>query len=178
MKIRDTALANDGRLEAGAWLKSLREAKGLSQADLAAEIEAPHYTYISQMETGRRSIPTYHIDDLARVFGWSQSAFAKLLLSHQDPFVHAALFESEDAFRSVKIRALAPKPAADHGLEHRTLRHFGGPASGQRAGASAHCRGECRARAASSIRQPGPKAPRTRRPRTQNRPALELDLKF
>ena len=117
MKIRDTALANDGRLVAGAWLKSLRIASGLSQSDLAALIEAPHYTYISQMETGRRSIPTYHIDDFARALGWSQAAFAKVLLSHQDPFVHAALFESETAFQAVKVRALAPKPAADQSLD-------------------------------------------------------------
>ena len=117
MKIRDTARANEGRIVAGAWLKGLREASGLSQSDLAALIEAPHYTYISQMETGRRSIPTYHIDDFARALGWSQSAFAKALISHQDPFVHAALFESEEAFKAVKVRALAPKPAADQSLD-------------------------------------------------------------
>ena len=40
-----------------AWLKSLREARGISQRDLAQKVGVDHYTFISQVEVGRGRIP-------------------------------------------------------------------------------------------------------------------------
>jgi len=45
------------RREAGIWLKELREARGLSQRDLANLVGVEYYTFISQIESGRGRIP-------------------------------------------------------------------------------------------------------------------------
>src|SRR6516225_242423 len=45
------------RRDVGQWLKRLREAKGLSQRDLAEKVGVECYTFISQVESGRGRIP-------------------------------------------------------------------------------------------------------------------------
>ena len=47
----------DLRKEAGRWLRDRREARGLSQRQLAELIGVEYYTFISQLETGRGRIP-------------------------------------------------------------------------------------------------------------------------
>ena len=46
----------DLRKEAGRWLRDRREARGLSQRQLAEFIGVEYYTFISQLETGRGRI--------------------------------------------------------------------------------------------------------------------------
>lgn len=134
MKIRDTALANDGRVAAGLWLKTLRETRGLSQSELAAALGEPHYTLISQLETGRRSIPTYHIMNLSEALGVDPSDFARTLLCHQDPFTHACLFGTRADFDSAVQRALFEKPETDTGLDQAILALAGTTRAGEPAG--------------------------------------------
>ena len=54
------------RREAGAWLRELREKKGLSQRELATLVGAEYYTFISQLETGRGRLPPDRYRDWAR----------------------------------------------------------------------------------------------------------------
>ena len=41
----------------GCWLKGLREARGLSQRELAEKVDVEYYTIISQLESGFGRIP-------------------------------------------------------------------------------------------------------------------------
>ena len=117
MKVRDTALSNEGRIAAGRWLKALREACGLSQSDLAAYLDEPHYSFVSQLETGRRSIPTFYIDRLARALNVHRGEFARQLLQHQDPFMHSALFGSEEELAALVEAALIEREPESFSLE-------------------------------------------------------------
>ncbi|MEZ5774303.1 MAG: helix-turn-helix transcriptional regulator [Hyphomicrobiaceae bacterium] len=54
---RSDRLTQDLRRQAGQWLKELREARGLSQRELATRVGTDYYTFISQLETGRGRLP-------------------------------------------------------------------------------------------------------------------------
>ena len=43
----------DLRKDGGRWLRDLREARGLSQRQMAVAIGADYYTLVSQIENGR-----------------------------------------------------------------------------------------------------------------------------
>ncbi|MGF1468352.1 MAG: helix-turn-helix domain-containing protein [Sandaracinaceae bacterium] len=45
------------RRAGGRWLRAQRMKRGLSQRELAAEVGADYYTFISQLENGRGRIP-------------------------------------------------------------------------------------------------------------------------
>ena len=45
------------RQQAGTWLKSLREKRGLSQRQLASFVKVDYYTFISQIESGKGRVP-------------------------------------------------------------------------------------------------------------------------
>jgi len=45
------------RILAGAWLRELREKRGLSQRGLAERVGVDCYTIVSQLESGRGHIP-------------------------------------------------------------------------------------------------------------------------
>ena len=72
------------RKEAGAWLKSLRAAVGLSQIELAQRLGLRYYTFVSQVESG-----------VGRVLALEQppADFARRLLTYYDPELHRLLFE-------------------------------------------------------------------------------------
>ena len=109
MKIRGTELASEGRRRSGEWLKSLREQRGLSQSRLASLIGSAHYTFISQLETGRAVIPSYYIAALADALGCERPYFAQELLRHTDPFMHAALFGDDAAFELARNKLTTVK---------------------------------------------------------------------
>jgi ribosome-binding protein aMBF1 (putative translation factor) len=50
------ATARNLRVEAGRWLRHLRERRGLSQRELASKVGLENYTIISQFEHGRGRI--------------------------------------------------------------------------------------------------------------------------
>jgi len=84
------------RKAAGAWLRSLRERKGLSQRDLASQVGAEYYTFISQLETGRGRVPQDRYDAWARALDVNPRHFVKELLSYYDPITYRMLFECEE----------------------------------------------------------------------------------
>jgi transcriptional regulator with XRE-family HTH domain len=89
-------LSSDGvaelRKEAGRWLKGLREARGLSQRNLADKVGAEYYTFISQIEAGRGRIPPDRYLDWARALGTDPREFVQTLLRHYDPVTYSILF--------------------------------------------------------------------------------------
>lgn len=84
------------RKAAGAWLRSLRERRGLSQRDLANQVGADYYTFISQLETGRGRVPPDRYQSWAKALGENPRSFVKTLLSYYDPMTYRVLFEDEE----------------------------------------------------------------------------------
>jgi len=89
---RDSAQVQDLRKRGGAWLKSLREARGLSQSQMARLLGSDHYTFISQLETGRGRIPPDRYKDWAEALDLPSHILARELLRYYDPMVFELLF--------------------------------------------------------------------------------------
>ena len=81
------------RKEAGAWLRSLRAAAGLSQIELAQKLGLRYYTFISQVENGFGRVPTDTMEAWAQALEQPPSDFARRLLAFYDPELHRLLFE-------------------------------------------------------------------------------------
>jgi len=84
------------RREAGRWLKQLREAAGLTQADVAERLGLRYYTFVSQVEGGHGRVPSDQMAAWARTLGIAPRSFAKELLRYYDPEIHRLLFEEAD----------------------------------------------------------------------------------
>lgn len=82
------------RREAGKWLKGLREARGLSQRELAAMVGTEYYTFISQLETGRGRIPPDRYIQWAEALGIEPRKFVRRLMRYYDPVTYGILFET------------------------------------------------------------------------------------
>ncbi|WP_336488999.1 helix-turn-helix domain-containing protein [Methylobacterium nigriterrae] len=97
MYAHQTKLASDEvqelRREGGRYLRELREARGLSQRQLAALIGAEFYTFVSQIETGRGRIPPDRYRTWAEALGVEPRAFVQALMRYYDPVTHEILFE-------------------------------------------------------------------------------------
>ena len=83
------------RREAGRWLRDLREARGLSQRQLADLTHCEYYTFISQLETGRGRIPPDRYRDWAQALGVPARDFVRELLAFYDPVTYDILFGAE-----------------------------------------------------------------------------------
>jgi transcriptional regulator with XRE-family HTH domain len=81
------------RREAGQWLKRLREAKGVSQRDLAETVGIEYYTFISQVESGRGRIPPDRFRDWASALGVPPREFVTKLMRYYDPVTYRILFD-------------------------------------------------------------------------------------
>lgn len=80
------------RLEMGKWLRQLREAKGLSQRDLAKLLDLDYYTFISQLENGRGRIPPSRYAEWANALGVDQKHFVEKILCFTEPHTYEILF--------------------------------------------------------------------------------------
>ena len=85
------------RNQAGAWLRELREKRGLSQRELAAQVGAEYYTFISQLETGRGRIPPDRYLVWAHALGIDKREFVRTLMSYYDPVTYGILFDATSA---------------------------------------------------------------------------------
>ena len=81
--------------EAGLWLKEMREARALSQRDIAALVGVDYYTFVSQIESGRGRIPPDRYEAWAQALGLDVRHFVRTLLRFYDPVTYALLFPSE-----------------------------------------------------------------------------------
>ncbi|MGU3546204.1 helix-turn-helix domain-containing protein [Methylobacterium sp. A52T] len=80
------------RREGGRYLKELREARGLSQRQLAALVGADYYTFISQLETGRGRIPPDRYRAWAEALAIEPRVFVRNVMRFYDPITHEILF--------------------------------------------------------------------------------------
>lgn len=81
------------RQAAGIWLKEMREARGISQRELARILNLEYYTFISQLENGRGRIPANRYRDFAAALGLDEKVFVKTLLMFYDPVSYEILFD-------------------------------------------------------------------------------------
>ena len=85
--------ADNGKKQAGSWLRSQRHRAGLSQIDVANRLGFKYYTFVSQIENGYGRVPSHNMADWARVLGLRPRSFARTLLGYYDPALYGALFE-------------------------------------------------------------------------------------
>ena len=84
------------RREAGQLVKSHRKAAGLSQMELSKRLNMDYYTFISQVETGARRLPTEEIEHWARALEIRDvQSFARALLRCYDPLMYELCFGGE-----------------------------------------------------------------------------------
>lgn len=95
------------REECGAWLRSLREAAGISQREFSRQMGFGYYSFISQVETGRGRIPTDQIEAWAKLCKVPPRDFARMLLKYYDPINYRLIFDEEEQQRE------PPKPLVD-----------------------------------------------------------------
>lgn len=86
-------LTGELRREAGKWLKELRDARGISQRQLAVLVGTEYYTFISQLETGRGRIPPDRYTLWAEALGVEPRKFVRRLMRYYDPVTYSILFE-------------------------------------------------------------------------------------
>lgn len=91
---RNATDVQDLRREGGRWLKDLRERAGLSQRQLAQKVGTEHYTFISQLETGRGRIPPDRYVDWAEALGVKAKPFVQGLMRYYDPVTFNILFDN------------------------------------------------------------------------------------
>lgn len=87
--------AKEQRTALGQWLRTLREAEGLSQRELADRLNLDYYTFISQLENGRGKIPTHRYAEWAVALGQQPKSFVRELLRHYEPMTYQILFEDD-----------------------------------------------------------------------------------
>lgn len=95
MKNAAPAETSELRVAAGTWLRELREARGISQRELAGMLHLDYYTFISQLENGRGRIPPQRYRDWAEALALDERVFVKKLLSFYDPVTFEILFPGE-----------------------------------------------------------------------------------
>jgi transcriptional regulator with XRE-family HTH domain len=79
------------RKRAGAWLKGLREAAGLTQLDIAAHMGYEYTTMVSQIERGLGRVPPEDWPEWADLLRQDSKKFATQMLYWYDPHAHFAL---------------------------------------------------------------------------------------
>lgn len=79
----------------GSWLRSSREAVGLSQRQLAERVGAEYYTFISQLESGRGRVPPERYIDWAHALEVPPKMFVQEILRYYDPSTFEILFSPE-----------------------------------------------------------------------------------
>jgi transcriptional regulator with XRE-family HTH domain len=89
---RRTAEIKALRKRGGSWLKETREKAGLSQRELAKELNLPYYTFISQVENGGARIPPELYEAWATALKVPISDFVHTMLVHYDPIIFDLLF--------------------------------------------------------------------------------------
>lgn len=92
-----TEEVQDLRREGGRWLRDLREARGLSQRQMAILIGAEYYTLVSQIETGRGRVPPDRYLAWASALGVDPRVFVRDLMRFYDPITHGILFKTDGA---------------------------------------------------------------------------------
>lgn len=84
--------STESRREAGRWLRTAREERGLSQRALAAALGIEYYTFVAQIEAGRGRIPPERYEAWANALGIEPKEFVKQVLRYYEPATYRILF--------------------------------------------------------------------------------------
>jgi len=82
------------RKSCGEWLRNLREQSGLSQRELAEQLDIGYYTFVSQIESGRGRIPPERYNNWAEALNLEPKAFVREILKYYEPSTYRILFDS------------------------------------------------------------------------------------
>lgn len=85
------------RQQAGRWLKTSREAAGLTQAELAERVGLRYYTFVSQVESGLGRLPIETQGAWASALGLEAGDFARTLLGYYEPELYRLLFGDQSS---------------------------------------------------------------------------------
>jgi len=101
--------STDLKLALGAYVRELRERRGMTQADLAKAVGLRFNTAVSAIEVGRNTIPPERYLDFANALGVNPRTFMRRVLQLTNPWAFALLFSDkpEDGFREVNKRLRA-----------------------------------------------------------------------
>lgn len=83
------------RKQGGAFLKALRQHRGLTQRDVAETLNINYYTMIAQIEAGSARMPPDHFVAYAKCLGVQPELFIKKLMAYYDPITYSGLFGDE-----------------------------------------------------------------------------------
>lgn len=83
------------RKYAGAYIKSLREQRGLTLADVARLVDAAWPSWVQQVENGKAAVPADKYELWANALGVKPQPFVKTLFRYYDPYTYKILFPSE-----------------------------------------------------------------------------------
>lgn len=102
-------LAHDYKRRAGAYIRSLREERGLTQAQVAAHL-GKVFTFVSSLETGYANIPPEQYEPLIEILGADPHEFALQMCRWSNPWLFMLLFPEqrktvEKELASFKTRA-------------------------------------------------------------------------
>jgi transcriptional regulator with XRE-family HTH domain len=89
---RDSSDTKLLRVAAGRWLKGLREARSLTQREMADLVGLRYYTFISQIEGGHGRIPPDQYQGWADALGIDHKTFASEIMRYYDPVYYQMLF--------------------------------------------------------------------------------------
>lgn len=92
-RVNNDSAVQELRKAAGAWLRELRERRGLSQRQVAKLVGTEYYTFVSQLETGRGRIPPDRYLDWAKALDVEPREFVRALMRYYDPVTYGILFE-------------------------------------------------------------------------------------
>lgn len=95
--VRSADHARQLRQDAGRWLRACREARAMTQRDLAERVGLRYYTFISQIEGGHGRIPPDQYEAWATALDIEPREFAKSMLRYYDPFTFRLLFPEDVA---------------------------------------------------------------------------------
>jgi transcriptional regulator with XRE-family HTH domain len=91
-KAEDTTVDSAKIAEAGAWLKQLREGRGLSQPQMVTALGMKHRAAISMIESGKNRLAPVNFEIYAEMLCIEPREFVRQLLSYYSPEVYEILF--------------------------------------------------------------------------------------
>ena len=83
------------KVELGAYVRDLREKRGMTQADLAKAVGMTYYTAISAIEVGRNVVPPERYHAFAEALGVNPRTFGRTVLRLTNPWLFAMLYAED-----------------------------------------------------------------------------------
>ncbi len=85
------------KMQLGKYIRDAREAKNMTQSDLARAVGIEYFTAISAIEVGRNTIPPERYADFAEALDIDPVEFGRTVLRLTNPWAHAMLYSSKPA---------------------------------------------------------------------------------